>query len=213
MKPTITFYEVDTDVELYQYFLLDEGEQPKELVSDGRPWKDIWQPPTVFSFQPRLREGDFWNFGLGAFGTSFAVRPESFERTGVAYYLEGAGELLPLPYQGREFKVLNITECIDALDRERTVWYDYQDLDPAEAGELADEAAQALAEAEPVVDKPAFRLDRLGWQLYKLPETAITKIYYWEHSGMAEEQFRLFCEREGLKGLIFTPIYSTESPW
>jgi len=30
---------------------------------------------------------------------------------------------------------------------------------------------------------------------------------------MAEEQFRLFCEREGLKGLIFTPIYSTESPW
>jgi len=88
----------------------------------------------------------------------------------------------------------------------------YQDIDPAEAGELADELAEALAEAEPVVERPAFRLDRLGWQLFKVPETAVTNIYYCEHSGMAEEPFRLFCEREGLKGLIFTAIYSTESP-
>lgn len=201
---TITFFDVDADVERFQYFLFEDADEALKLVSNGNPWKDHWVPPDVYSFQPRLREGDFWN--LGGVGRCFAVRPEAFE-TGVDLFLQPAGELLPLPYQGREFQVLNITECIDALDREQTTWYRYDDLDEEEF----DHGPREVFKPPPRVEKPAFRLDRLGWQLFKIPETAVTNIYYWERSlDGEEEQFRHFCERHGLTGLTFTEIYTAE---
>lgn len=181
------------------------------LVFDGR---DVWQPPKVFSFQPRLREGDLCNFGLGGFGNVFAVRPEALEHGHLAKFLESAGELLPLPYEGREFTVLNITECFDALDRERTVYREPVELDEFELAKLDEIDRQCLEEddLERVVDEPIFRLDRLRGQLFKVPETAVSKIYYWERSvGGADEQPRRYCDREGLTGLVFREFYSTES--
>jgi len=211
VKSTITFYDVECDVERYQYFLLEDGVRPRGLVSDGRPWTDIWEPPRVFSFQPRLREGDFWRIGLG--GECFAVRPETLGQTSVAIFLQPAGEFLPLPYEGRQFQVLNITECIDALDRERTAWDFYEDLDLSDLDPLDRKHIEEL-DTPPAVRSPVFRLDRLGWQLFKVPETAMTNIYYWERNlDGEEEQFRRYCERHELTGLVFTEIYSTESPW
>jgi hypothetical protein len=212
-RGTITFYEVGTDPDRYQYFLLEEIGRVG-LLSDGRPWEDNWLPPKVFSFQPRLREGDFWDFGLGAVGKCFAVRPEALQRTEVSHFLNSAGELLALPYLGREFKVLNITECIDALDHERTTYREDMEFDEEELDELDDETRRLIEEepSERQVKTPVFRLDRLGWQLFKVPETAITKIYYWERSeDDPEQQFRPYCQTQGLTGLTFTPIYSIDS--
>jgi hypothetical protein len=204
---TITFYKVETDVERFQYFLLEDASQASYLVANGAPWKEAWMSPSVFSFQPRLREGDFWH--RGGFGACFAVRPEAFE-TGLDLFLQPAGELLPLPYQGRKFKVLNVTECIDALDHEQTTWYDVDHVDD----DGFDHGPREVFKPAPRVEEPVFRLDRLGWQLFKVPETAVTNIYCWEGSlDGEEEQFRRFCEREGLTGLTFTEIYTTECPW
>jgi hypothetical protein len=212
MTSTITFFDVGPDLETYQYLLV-EGDQP-EVNFDGSPARDQWWSPDVISFQPRLREGDFWGV-LGLGGASFAVRPETLESTQVELFLRPAGELLPLMYEGREFRVMNITECIDALDREATVWDYYEDVD-SEADDvepLERELIKKLHETGEV-DRPVFRLDRLGWQLFKVPETAWTNIYYWERSeDDPRDQFRGFCELHGLTGLQFTPIYTTESPW
>jgi hypothetical protein len=52
----------------------------------------------------------------------FAIRPEALDRDGLREYLASVGELLPLPYRGREFAVRNVTECIDALDPDASVW-------------------------------------------------------------------------------------------
>jgi hypothetical protein len=35
-------------------------------------------------------------------------------------FLEMAGELLPLPYRGEEYTIVNVTECINCLDHEAT---------------------------------------------------------------------------------------------
>ena len=37
--------------------------------------------------------------------------------------LEMAGELLPLPYEGGVYTLLNVTECIDCLDSGRSEWH------------------------------------------------------------------------------------------
>ena len=221
---SITFYEVDCDVDRYEYFLVDGDEAwrwgplgDRHVVANGRSWADDWQPPPVFSFQPRHEEGDFWSFGLGAFGDVFAVRPEAFANGHLELLLGPAGELLPLPHGDRVFRVLNITECIDALDREATVWDRFRvNLDDPDFADLDEFTKEELvADPESVtVDIPRFRLDRLGWQLFKIPETAITKIYYWERSEDGEdEQLRAYCEREGLTGLVFRELYTTECPW
>lgn len=210
---TLTFFEVGTEPDLYQYFVVDEPGW--DIVFDGRPVADHWYAPSVSSFQPRLREGDFWNFGVGAYGACLAVRPEALGETHIGGFLERAGELLPFEYGSRTFSVLNITECIDALDRERTSWVDRSDMDVEEiAGDLADELADAISSAPPKVDTPMFDLERLGWQLFKIPETAITSIYYWERSiDDPRDQFRGVYEAHGLTGLTFTPIYSATCPW
>jgi hypothetical protein len=186
---TITFFEVETDPDVYQYFLFEDPDAVDGVIFDGSPKRDTWSPPEVYSYQPRLREGDFWDFGLGGVGAAFAVRPEALET--VEYHLSFAGELLPLPYQGREFVVANITECIDALDHDATTWVH------DERGKRHD------------VRAPVFRLDRLGWSLFKVPETAITRIYCWQDDPEAAEQFKSCVEIEGLTGLRFKELYST----
>jgi hypothetical protein len=93
----VTFFEVDTDPDRFQYFLLEDGSVADRYEFDGRPLSKVWRPPAVYSYQPRLPEGDFWNFGLGAFGEVFAIRPESLDRHELRQYLASVGELLPLP--------------------------------------------------------------------------------------------------------------------
>jgi hypothetical protein len=58
----ITFFDVKPDLDHFQYFLLDEraAEERERLVFDGKPMRNTWRRPPVYSYQPRLEEGDFW---------------------------------------------------------------------------------------------------------------------------------------------------------
>lgn len=144
----------------------------------------------MFSYQPRLPEGDFWSFGLGAFGTVFAIRPELFGRNGLPQFLASVGELLPLPYNGRVFAVWNITECIDALDTKQSEWLLYDD-----GGRFR-------------VATPRFRLDRLGWNVFKVPELP-TSIFAWTDDRTERKQlFRNLVDNEQLTGILFRELYS-----
>jgi hypothetical protein len=195
----ITFYSVRADSDRFQYLLEDGADAPR-YDFDGTTKAAEWLPPPVFSHKPKLPEGDFWNLNL--LSEAFAVRPEALERTNVEYYLRGAGELLPLPYGDRVFRVLNVTECYDALDKDATRWDDLSvDLEP----ELREQVGPVL-----VVREPVFRTDRLGWQLFKVPEQS-TRIYYWEAEEDAPEQFRSYVEWNGLTGLLFEPLYTVET--
>jgi hypothetical protein len=186
----LTFYEVDADPDRFQYFLLEDASAADHYHFDGRPLSQIWRPPAVYSYQPRLPEGDFWSFGLGAFGTVFALRPEALDRPGLRQYLTSVGELLPLPYRGREFAVWNITECIDALDAEASEWLHYDDG------------------ARFRVAKPRFRPDRVGWNVFKVPEIP-TSIFAWTDDRTERQQlFKSLVDDEQLTGIVFREIDS-----
>jgi hypothetical protein len=149
----------------------------------------------VFLLKPTRPEQDFWDIGLGGHGTAWAIRPEAFANAPtLLHFLNPSGELLPLRHGEREFTVFNVTEVIDALDRERTTWDDYDD------GTIAD------------VERPAFRSDRLGEQIFKVPETSLGRIYYWEDAANAAEQFKAQVEHYGLTGLTFEIVDSFPRP-
>ena len=130
----------------------------------------------------------------------------------MSLFLERAGELLPLGYKDEQF-ILNITECIDALDRTRSTWHEPITWPDAKWAALDEDSRSFSVDGNrpPDLAVPAFDQNRFGWQLFKIPETAM---YYWERSeDGADEQFRSYCEREGLNGLEFELIYTTESAW
>jgi hypothetical protein len=186
----LTFYEVDADPDRFQYFLLEDASAADRYHFDGRPLSHAWRAPAVHSYQPRLPEGDFWSFGLGAFGTVFAVRPEAFDRPRLREYLTSVGELLPLPYDDREFAVWNITECIDALDAAASEWLHYDD------GERFR------------VARPRFRPDRLGWNVFKVSEIP-TSIFAWTDERTERQRlFRHLVDDEQLTGIVFRELYS-----
>lgn len=189
MLSEVSFYRVTTDVDQFQYLLTDQLE---DYCFDGRQHRNNWRAPDVYSYKPRRPEPDFWDFGMGAYGTAWAIRPEAFQRApALNALLRYSGELLPLTFDSRDFVLFNVTECIDALDRTQSVWRFYED------GSLAD------------VQDPVFRLDRLGASLFKIPEDGGIRIYYWEEEADWQSQLRAMIERDGLTGLEFTPLYST----
>jgi hypothetical protein len=45
----LTFYEVETDPDRFQYFLLEDPSAADRYHFDGRPLTEIWRPPAVYS--------------------------------------------------------------------------------------------------------------------------------------------------------------------
>jgi hypothetical protein len=204
---TFTFYEVQPDG-AFRYLDIDEDRDDgwrwmmaghrDGLEIDGRTWGDTWNPPPVHALD-RGPEGDFAGIAYISCG-AFAVRPEALQQHDeLEIFLGLAGELLPLPCDGREFKLVNVTEVVDALDWENSIHI--------ETGRPGVPSPQ-----QSMIADLRFRLDRLGGQIFKIPERVRSQIFYWERStDDPGEQFRRYCEQSGLTGLEFQPIYSTPS--
>jgi hypothetical protein len=152
---------------------------------DGTSRKDEWVPPPVFILYPKRRRGSFFQFG-----SSVLITPPD-----VTYILQGhfemAGELLPLPHEGEVFTVLNVTECINVLDHERTEWA----INPETGSKM-----------RPV--RYAFHPHRFTeTTLFKIPETARAEIFVVEGLQDPEDEFRYVVEKEGLEGIIFEEVW------
>ncbi len=180
-------YRVNSDVNRYQYFLPEHEEDALQLMTDCTPMSTVWSPPPVFVFKPLHEAGDFYQFSAGSLITS--PRATEVLRT----YLEMAGELLPLPFAGQTYTLLNVTECINCLDHERSEWVCAEDgtcLYP---------------------DRYVFHRNRFSESpIFKVPETRGGEILVAEGLHDPEDEFRYEVVRAGLKGLIFTELWSDE---
>ena len=105
-------------------------------------------------------------------------------------FLEMSGELLPLPYKGEEYTLLNVTECIDCLDQDKCEWLLNKDT-----GERI---------------YPLKYVFRPGWftesPLFKIPETCKGEVLLIEGMRDADREFRAVVKRNGLKGMLFDEL-------
>lgn len=180
--------------ERHQGFLIDQPEQM--LMEDyrristfkGTP-KDPWVPPKVYSRYPKKLEPDFWSYEVAS--GAFAVRPETLDL--VYPFLTLAGQLLPLPYKGREFSICNILEYIDALDEEKS-----------EGWRITPEGRKYSPRY------PFFIPSHLSQStLFKISELPI-HIYCWEETCEPEDEFKACVEANKLTGLTFELVWSEE---
>lgn len=180
-------FEVMPDIDRFQTFLVEErfGMSIQDQIFDATPRADNWPRPEVYVLRPKLKIGDF--FGFRAQNTIIAS-PEAYSK--VEFFFDVAGEALPLLYQGREYMLLNVLECINAVDQDRAEWL------------LTPEGKKALLTGY------AFHENRFTRSsLFKVPETCRGTLLTYERSGDPEEEFKAFVEHNHMTGLLFKEVW------
>jgi hypothetical protein len=177
--------------EKFSFYLADDD--PKRwdepmLRFDGTSKREIWVPPEVYLLRPPAMEGDF--YGL-EWAPVFAIEHGVLDA--VDEFVGMAGELLPLlPYEGKEYSLLNVTECVNALDHERT------------------EYAYGKTSGEPLfIERYVFHPRRFTESsIFRLPDPP--RIFCYEGLKDPEEEFKPFVEMNGLRGLMFREVWRSD---
>ncbi|MDB4262511.1 hypothetical protein N9849_00755 [bacterium] len=76
-----------------------------------------WNSPDFYIHNPILEKGDFFHVGAGCI--AFGEKVWNCDR--MVDSLEMAGEILPITLEtGEGLYILNVTECVNALDKEKS---------------------------------------------------------------------------------------------
>jgi len=176
------------DCDHYQFFLPKDEKCPFFNEMDGTPKLESWSPPAVFIYKPKHKAGNFYNLSNGL------LIADQRAAGALRNLFEKAGELLPLPYKDELYHVLNVTSVVDCLDQNKTEW------------ETTDTGFRYL------IKRYVFRPERLkGSPIFKIPEKVLTSIFLVEGLLRPEQEFRAIVSGEGLKGLIFKEVWSSEN--
>ncbi len=104
-----------------------------------------------------------------------------------------AGEILPLPFNGHEYGILNITDCVNCLDDVRSEWV------------LGKDTGKRIR-----IERYVFFPDRFSEStLFKIPETRRGQLLTVEGVADPEQEFKPTVEKLGLTGLKFEPLWSS----
>jgi hypothetical protein len=143
-----------------------------------------WNSIEVYVHNPKKMMADFSTVGnSGTF-----VFSEKVYNSDLLAFLEMAGEILPISVAGEKYYLLNILDCINALDK--------------------DSSEYLLQRGKKIrITKPAIYCNRLGESsLFKLPETSKSEMFCY---GIEEvEGFKSTYERLGFDGLLFEEVIS-----
>lgn len=182
-------YRLQQDGDYFQYFLTEDQKDRATLYDmDGTARAGQWRPPSVYVPYPRRPAGDFYQFSDGVLIAS------SYATEALLGHFEAAGELLPLPFGAQVFTVLNVTECINVLDHDRSKW-------------LLGPTGDRLYPLD-----YAFHPQRFTEAtLFKIPETCRAELFMLERYPDCEGEFRYDYEQAGLRGLIFVEVWNDEA--
>lgn len=184
-------YRVFVDVNAYQTFRIDSAKWTGDFLSavtlDGSRRLSQWSSPPVYLDDPRMKRGSFSAFELGC---NLVVGEASVEP--IRDLLELSGELLPLQNGKQTVYAVNVTECVNCLDEEKTKWI------------IGKSTGARIG-----IEKYAFFAERLSESpVFKIPETSKSEILTVEGMKDPEDEFKPRVESLGLDGLKFELIWT-----
>lgn len=153
------------------------------------PWRDLmsspnsvlqrWSPPPLYADKPTLPRPDFVHFWDGLGPVLAATVPDD-----VQDLLAISGEALPVDVEGERLSYLHVTEVLNVLDRDASVW---------EGG------------AARVLEFHAHRFYEVP--LFRIPENNSAQIFCLE--GFGEFELKTLVEERGLTGLRFVEVWNS----
>ena len=145
-----------------------------------------WRSPEIYVHNPNFEKGNFSHFCSGGFVVDASTANE------LRTIFEIAGELLPLTHEGLSFYLVNILECVNCLDANKTEW-----------------VTGKTTGAKIRIKNYQFDKNKLSEStLFKIPETSAAEILCIAGLKDAEDEFKARVESAGLKGLIFEKLWS-----
>ncbi len=179
----MTVYRVGVNDQKFQFFEADQGSNT-DLFWQNVHGTDIgadWVAPSVYIFNPKKKEGAFVGY-LG--GRVFAIAQATIDAAPqLQSFFEQSGELLPFTHDGRDFYIFNCTNCLNALDRKKSV------ITPTGT-----------------VDKHAFLPTRFHFTLFSIPESKY--LFCVEGMSAPHDEFKGYVEQQKLTGLMFEKLWS-----
>lgn len=163
------------------------------LIFDGTPKRDGWNPPKFYLQAPNVKRTDFFIIAAGAFAFNQAVMDHPM----MAMFFEMAGELLPIELEtGESLYILNTTEVVNALDQEKARFR----KDPSSGVVVA-------------VEQHAFKPERFTQSsIFKIPETCRSEVltFAGRFVNPKEDEFLENYQAAGFSGLEFRKLWSSE---
>lgn len=183
-------FRIRLDVNVYQRFLPADQSfwQMDNLRMDCTPKLPDWRAPEIYIHNPKRKQGNFYYLSSG----SFVVDSQTAEQ--LRSILEMSGELLPLEHAGNTYYLLNILECVNCLDQQKTKW-------------VVDEKAGVKVR---ILEHHFHRQRLVESTIFKIPETAAGDILCVEGLKDPEDEFKAQVEACGFTGLLFDKLWSDQ---
>ena len=184
----MNIFSVKVDSNKYQWIMpqVDEKELLNYTTFNCEQKFNEWKQVEWYSFNPKSTEGNFYSIGShGAFAFDEAVY-----QSDLFTLLEMSGEILPINLENRKLYILNVLECVNALNEGSTKWDIYDD---GSKGRIIDYS---------------FYEGRLSEStLFKIPQTSKSEILV--YSGIKDEgdEFMKLYQKLGFTGLVFDEIF------
>jgi hypothetical protein len=183
-------FEIDYDVNRFQVLLVDGddefiGNWRRGLrLESGASIRDSWTVPPLYVDRPRLPSPDI--SCLLSLGEVMVLSQRAFDEIG--HLAAMSGELLPLPFEDKDLQALNVTEVMNYVDHQRTVWNEVGGAD--------------------VVAFHPHRFQEVP--IFRIPENNSARLYCWQGLGDEALEFKTAVESAGLTGLKFVEAWNTE---
>lgn len=109
-------FRVLQDCDRYQNFVFDDDDEAADMLIElacqrvGKRWRS----PNPVVEKPKLKKGDFLNFD-----TAPLIISEKAKNAMKQHWQTGAVELLPMPYRGETYYVVNVLRQIDCLAKKQ----------------------------------------------------------------------------------------------
>jgi hypothetical protein len=176
-------YRVRSDVENYRWYIPNVPDHKTlEYIFDGSRRGSAWDSPKSYCFDPMKKAGDFAKFGTGSLLVSDLAKRSLLD------LLELAGELLPLETDDGLFWILNVLECWNVLDEQKS-----------------------RCSSAGLIEAYVFQRDRMSEAtLFKIPQTRSIEVLGKEVDGNPDHEFRARVETAQMSGLIFEDLWSCQ---
>jgi hypothetical protein len=196
MRLARSHIKTNTNMEIFR-IRLNSNKFQSFLPKDANVWQtdtlklncvsklSTWRSPEVYIHNPKLEKGNFSHLCSGGFVVD-ALTAKEFRTI-----FEIAGELLPLTHEEFPFYLVNILECVNCLDTEKTEW-----------------VTGKTTGAKIRIKNYQFDKNKLSEStLFKIPETSAAEILCVTGLKDSEDEFKTQVEKAGLKGLIFERLW------
>jgi hypothetical protein len=186
-KIEMKIFRVSADVERFQTIMPEDDLlwESDVLRFDGKKKGNSWKAPSFFIFNPIKEYGNFFYLSTDV----LVFDEKALDILGDLF--EMAGEILEFELSGQPLFLLNVTECCNSLDHEKTTW----SLDPQSGKRIR-------------IKEYAFHADRFcESSIFKIPETRQAEVLTYSEVKDTADEFISRYQESSLTGLEFSLIF------